>query len=82
MKDEEAIENGSGLEDLNASSEEEEQSPVQQSNQMSQEDASLPQSMTQTQLEENDDPFNYGAAAIGKDGSMVMMKNSNIFPSQ
>jgi len=26
-----------------------------------------------------DDAFNEGAAPIGKDGSMVMMKNSNIF---
>jgi hypothetical protein len=28
---------------------------------------------------EGDDAFNDGAAAIGKDGSMVLMKNSNIF---
>ena len=30
-------------------------------------------------VEGTDDPFNEGAAAIGKDGSMVLMKNSNIF---
>lgn len=30
-------------------------------------------------VEGADDPFNEGAAAIGKDGSMVLMKNSNIF---
>lgn len=28
---------------------------------------------------QDDDAFNEGAAPIGKDGSMVMMKNSNIF---
>ena len=33
-------------------------------------------------LDETYDPFNDGAAAIGKDGSMVLMKNTNIFPNQ
>ena len=33
-------------------------------------------------LDETFDPFNDGSAAIGKDGSMVLMKNTNIIPSQ
>ena len=32
-----------------------------------------------SKIEVQDDAFNEGAAPIGKDGSMVMMKNSNIF---
>lgn len=32
-----------------------------------------------TVVDGGDDPFNEGAAAIGNDGSMVLMKNSNIF---
>lgn len=33
-------------------------------------------------LEDSFDPFNDGGAAIGKDGSMVLMKNTNIIPTQ
>ena len=33
-------------------------------------------------LDETFDPFHDGSAAIGKDGSMVLMKNTNIIPSQ
>lgn len=40
---------------------------------------SNPMVISPSGVEDPDDPFNYGAAAIGKDGSMVLMKNSNIF---
>lgn len=41
----------------------------------------LNQHIRMSSLEDTEDPFNQGAAAIGKDGSMVLMKNSNLFPA-
>lgn len=41
--------------------------------------SSNPMVISPSGVDDPDDPFNYGAAAIGKDGSMVLMKNSNIF---